>query len=99
MLARTVRRPDHTEFEIRWPNEPEMRDSARLLLRNGHHGHILTGVFTVLDGGYMPCATYTDPDLQNAFWEDFTQCDEVTNLFVWNFYGEIIYAAVYFPGC
>ena len=65
-----------------------MRDSARLLQCNRQQGHILTGVFAVLEGSRMPCATYTEPDFQNAFWEGFTQCDEVTNLFVWNFYGE-----------
>lgn len=46
----------------------------------------------------MPCATYTDNSLQNAYWERFTQAKEVTNLFIWNFHGELIHAAIEFPG-
>jgi len=46
----------------------------------------------------MPCADYIDTDLQNAFFEGFTQGVEVTNLFVWNFYGELIHAAINYPG-
>ena len=46
----------------------------------------------------MPCADYTDQDLQNAYYEGYTQSVEVTNLFVWNFYEEIIHAAVNYPG-
>lgn len=46
----------------------------------------------------MPCAYYTNPDLQNVYWEGFTQENEVTNLFVWNLFGECIHAAVNFPG-
>ena len=49
-------------------------------------------------GERMPCATCTDRDVQNAYWEGFTQCDEVINLFVWNLVEEIIHAAVNFPG-
>lgn len=33
----------------------------------------------------MPCAMYSHPHMQNAFWKRLTQADEVTNLFVWNF--------------
>ena len=46
----------------------------------------------------MPCAEYLDGDLQNAYFEGYTQKVEVTNLFVWNFYGELIHAAINFPG-
>ncbi len=46
----------------------------------------------------MPCVCYGDDDIQNAFWEGFTQQHEVTNLLVWNFFGEIIFAALNFPG-
>ncbi|CDF33017.1 unnamed protein product [Chondrus crispus] len=36
--------------------------------------------------------------MQNAYFKGFTQGVEVTNLFVWNFYGELIHAAINFPG-
>lgn len=38
-----------------------------------------------------------DPSLQDTYWEGFTQENEVTNLFVWNFRRELIHAAVNFP--
>lgn len=46
----------------------------------------------------MTCVSYNDPDIQNAFWEGFTHKCEVTNLFVWNFYGECIHVAVHHVG-
>eukprot|EP00171_Calliarthron_tuberculosum_P023637 IDg23637t1 len=98
VLTRVVRRPELRDFEIRWPTEEEMRSSSALLEHNRQYGHLLRGVFAVLDGGRMPCASYVDADLQNAYWEGFTQAVEVTNLFVWNFHGEIVYAALNFPG-
>lgn len=46
----------------------------------------------------MKCADYTEPDVQNAFYEDYTCSVEVTNLFVFKFKGDIIHAAINFPG-
>lgn len=46
----------------------------------------------------MPCVSYTDPDIQNAHWEGFTQANEVSNLLVWNFHSELIFAALNSPG-
>ena len=45
----------------------------------------------------MPCATYANLNLQNAYWEGFIQADEVTNLFLWNFFGECIHADLNYP--
>ena len=50
------------------------------------------------DGARMPCAKYTNPNIQNAFFEGFTPGTEVTNLLVWNFKGEIIHAGINYPG-
>lgn len=75
-----------------------MRDYSSLLLRNRSDENLLKGVFATLDGARIPCAKYTDPLLENAIRKGFIKGHEVTNLFVWNFYGEIIYAAVNFPG-
>ena len=98
VLLRVVKKTSRTEFEIRWPDEGEMLASSLLLKNNRTNGPLLKGVFAVTDGGRMPCADYTDVDTQNAYFEGFTQGVEVTNLFVWNFYGELIHAAVNFPG-
>ncbi len=98
VLFRVVRCKKRAEFEVRWPKEDEMRASALLLQNNRVHGKLLEGIFAVTDGGRFKCADYTDPDLQNAYFEGYTQNVEVTNLFVWNFKGEIIHAAVNYPG-
>eukprot|EP00171_Calliarthron_tuberculosum_P017290 IDg17290t1 len=46
----------------------------------------------------MLCVKYSEPDIQNAYWEGFTQAAEITNLFVWDFRGLIIHAAVNYAG-
>ena len=74
-----------------------MKSAGTLRERNRKHGVLLSGVFCMLDGGRMLCANYEDADMQSSYWEGFTQAVEVTNLFVWNFYGEVIFAALKFP--
>ena len=98
VLYRLVQNKNIADFEIRWPSPAEMKSSCQLLESNRQNGFLLKGVFAVVDGARMPWATYADPKLQNAYWEGFTQGHEVTNLLVWNFYGEIIFAAVNFLG-
>ena len=90
-------------FAISWPTSVEMEASSQLLLRNWPNGRLLRGFFAVTDGARMPCAEFTDPGMQNAYYEGYTQSVEVTkfvrfNLFVWNFAGELIHAAINFPG-
>lgn len=46
----------------------------------------------------MPCVAYESNDLQHDFWEGFTQVTEVTNLLVFNFYGELMHTAINYPG-
>ena len=58
----------------------------------------MKGIFAVTDGARMPCAKFTDPNIQNAYFEGFTQGTEVTNLLVWNFKGEVIHAGINYPG-
>lgn len=93
-----MEQPQLRDFEVRWTTTSCMCESSLLLERNRENGHIFLGVFGIMDGGRMPCAAYTNPDLQNAFWERCTQVHEVTNLFVWNLFGEIIHTALNMPG-
>ena len=86
------------EFRVKWPGQEEMDDSYNLLKMNRKHGHLLPNVFGILDGGRMPCAAFTDGNLQNAFYEGYTGNVEITNIFVFNFKGELIHSAVNFPG-
>jgi len=75
-----------------------MCESSALLANNRELGEILKGVFSITDGARMPCAVHDEPLLENAYWEGFTQGHEATNVFVWNFFGEVIHAGINFPG-
>lgn len=46
----------------------------------------------------MTCADYVDEDFRNAYYEGHTGNIEVTNIMVFNFFGEIVHAGVNFPG-
>lgn len=73
-----------------------MDESYNLLKLNQERGRLLPNVFEVVNGGWMPCAAYTDGDIQNAFYEGDTGNIEITNLFVFNLKGELIHAAINF---
>lgn len=63
-------------------------ERKRLIQRNPEDGHLLKAVFDIMDGTRIPCASYKNTDMLNAFWEGFTQALEVINLFVWSFCGD-----------
>lgn len=98
VLLKVLRDKSVPEFRVKWPKIEEMDESHRLLKFNRSNGPLLPNVFAVIDGARMPCADYTDSDLQNAFYEGYTGNTEITNIFVFNFKGELIHAAVNFPG-
>jgi len=98
IMKKVVTKTGAPDFEIRWPTVEEMRASAALLQRNRELGRLLKGVFSITDGARMPCAIHGDPFLENAYFEGYTQLHEATNVFVWNFFGEVIHAGINFPG-
>lgn len=98
VLMRIVKNKRHDALSIKWPSHTEMKESSELLKLNRENGQYLNNVFGVVDGGRMPCADYTDVDMQNAYYEGYTTNVEVTNLLVYNFKGELIHAALNFPG-
>ena len=87
VLLRIVRDPSSSDFDVTWPDNDAIKESAMLLERNRKYGRLLKGIFAVTDGARMPSAKYTNSNIQNAFFEGFTQGTEVTNLLVWNFKG------------
>lgn len=46
----------------------------------------------------MTPVDYDDRDLQNAYYEEYIFSVEVTNLFVYNFRGELMHAEINYPG-
>ncbi len=85
-------------LKVKWPNETGMRSLAALFHHNRPNGRVLRGIFGISDEVRMPCANHSDLFWQNSYWEGFTQSHEVTNLFVWNFHGEIIHVALKLSG-
>lgn len=59
---------------------------------------MLKGLFAVTDRSRFKFQNYGDLNLQNAYYEGYTQSKEVANLFVFKFFGEIILAGVNHPG-
>lgn len=98
VLRMTLRDKTVPEFMVAWPTVQEMDQSYNLLKMNRENGKLLPDVFGVMDGGRFPCADYSNKDVQNAYYEGYTGNVEVTNIFVFNFYGEIIHAGVNYPG-
>lgn len=58
----------------------------------------MRGLFAVVDEGRKPSGHYIDPDFLNAYYEDYVGSAEVSNLFVSNFFGELIHTAINSPG-
>lgn len=56
----------HPDIRIEWPTHAEMEDSAKWLKENRPNGQTLFDIFGVIDGGRLPCADYTDSDIQNV---------------------------------
>lgn len=75
----------------------EIGESTTLLTRNRENGHLLNGVFGVVDGGRLLCADYEDIDIKNDFYEDYTSRVEITNVLVYNSKSDLIHAAVNYP--
>ena len=69
VLLRVVHNESNTQFAIKWPSLSEMESAAQLLSRSRQNGHLLRGVFAVMDGCRMLCVAYGDPYVQNAYWE------------------------------
>ncbi|KAI0565152.1 DDE superfamily endonuclease [Gracilaria domingensis] len=98
VLYHTVKDPSFSLCRVHWPTTPEMKASADLLQRNRAVGNALPGVFALIEGGTLSCAEYVDPNIQNAYYDGYTCRVDITNLLVYNFFGEVIHAAVNFAG-
>lgn len=51
-------------------------------------------LFGVVDGGRFSCAYHTEGDMQNWYYEGYTTNVDVTNLFVFNFLGDLIHESI-----
>ena len=82
VFCRAVKQKKRKSFEVSWPNIEEMRASTALLEQNRIQSRLFQGVFGITDGGRMPCADFKDLNLQNAYFQGFTQNVKITNFFV-----------------
>ena len=90
--------PHNADYAIKRPTSAEMKESSNLFEKNRKYGPLLRGVFGLTDGGRMRCVKYTVKALENAYWEEYTQSNKITSLFVWDFKGQLIHAGINFPG-
>lgn len=98
VLLRMITKRGSNDFAVRWPCIEEIRYNAALLKAKRRYGIVLDRIFAVTDGARMSCVSFEEPQLQNAYYQGYNQKVEVTNLLVWAFTGEIIHAAVNYPG-
>lgn len=59
---------------------------------------MLAGRVWSVYGCQLRSADYTDLELQNAYYEGYMQCVEVTNLFVFSFHGVVIHTGINYAG-
>lgn len=64
-----------------------MEASSHSLVWNRPNVGPMKVIFTIVDGWRVPFADYSDFDMQNSYYEDYTANVEVTNLLVFNLLG------------
>lgn len=85
-------------MRVEWPMFKETRASANVLKYNRPNNVVLSNLFGISDDGRLLCADYTNINIQNGCYEEYTTFKEVTSIFAFNFNGERIHAALNFPG-
>ena len=77
-----------------------MRILSALLDQNGNYSYLLREFFGVVDGGGWSYALrfVFQSRLAKCILGRIYQAEEVTNLFVWDFFGQCIQARIDFPG-
>lgn len=98
VLHRTLKRQEQPALRLQRPTLIQMKESAKLLEVNRPNCALLRGIFAVVDGGRFSCAEYVDADTHNTFYESYACTVDVTNLLFYYSKGEIILAAVNYPG-
>lgn len=74
-----------------------MQASCDNLMRNSPSGSLMNGIVEVVDGGRLPWPIYDDTDMRNLYYEGYTCIAKVTDLFVFNFFVNILHAGANFP--
>lgn len=70
------------EFKVKWLTVTEMETSFDKRFYSRSNGRLLRGIFVVANGIKIPCADYTDANLQNSYYEGYTCNTEVEHLFI-----------------
>lgn len=71
VLVQILRRNRLGVTEVCWTRHRQIKALARLLRANRECGELFSGGFTVVVGGRLICDSYSNPELQNAFWEGY----------------------------
>lgn len=84
-------------MELWRPAAPEIKEPSQLLVDNRESEALLEGISAVVDGGQFCCDEYVDANPHHAYYESYTQAEEVTNLLFYNFKGKLVHAPLNFP--
>lgn len=85
------------DFRVFWLTIEEIKSSCAQLTNKRSYGGLFDGAFEVTDGFRLLCVSFANNDMQNAYYQGYTQQVEVPNLLVWLFSGKIIHAAINHP--
>lgn len=98
MLYKGSKEKIHAALKAEWPSVEKMNESVDNPYYNCPNENIQRGISEVVDGRRLPCATYKNLDMKNEYYKWYTGNVKETNLFVFNFFGVIIHAAINFSG-
>lgn len=98
MLLKATRREEVVLINIKLPSVDEQKTSAALPENNKNFGPLLKDLYRITDRGRFKIQKYASYNIQNGYYEGCTEQEEVTDLLVFNLFGEVIPAAINFPG-
>lgn len=94
ILVKAARRDNAVHFKNKWTSVEEQKPPASLMENNRKFGCLVNDVCRITNRGGFKVQHYGDPNMQCAYFEHYSQQEELTNLFVFNVFEDIIHAAI-----
>lgn len=94
MLRKMFQRNTKGVYRVKCPSLEKLDASSKLLAEDSPDVRLMKGILGTVDDGTMPCADYTDSDIQSAYYKGYRCEAEVASLFVFKFYGKFLHAAI-----
>lgn len=87
VLIKTLKEKSLPQFRMKWFFVQEIKLSYNQLCLIRENEKLLSDVFGVWGVDRIPYVDFTSKKLQKSYYKDYTCNAEVTNVFVFNFYG------------